>query len=293
MSEEEKKELQRQYRSKRYQANKEKVSAQGKAYRQANKEKVSAQQKAYRQANKEKISACYQANKEKISAQQKAYRQANKEKISACYQANKEKISAQRKAYRQANKEKISAQRKAYRQANKEKVAKQKTISYFKNKEKIKETKKIYVQKNKEKVRLQQRNWKNKNRKKVNEYAVNFYHDKIQNDTQFKIKHNIRALIFGKFKNKSVKSKTTTELLGCSFEQFKLHLESQFESWMNWDNGPKKYDPNGPKVWQIDHIIPVSNFDLIDSEQIKKAFHYTNCRPYDAFVNISEGNRRK
>ena len=97
-----------------YEANKEKIAAQKKAYREANKEKIAAQKKAYREANKERIAAqgkAYrEANKEKIAAQQKAY-----------YEANKEKLAEQQKAYREANKEKLAAQEKAYREANKEK----------------------------------------------------------------------------------------------------------------------------------------------------------------------------
>jgi 5-methylcytosine-specific restriction endonuclease McrA len=58
--------------------------------------------------------------------------------------------------------------------------------------------------------------------------------------------------------------------------------------WGNWG----KHTKDGPRMWQIDHIIPLSKFNLSCFEEAKKAFHWTNCRPYCAKKNISEGNRR-
>ena len=40
---------------------------------------------------------------------------------------------------------------------------------------------------------------------------------------------------------------------------------------MNWDNHGE--------IWEIDHIKPCSLFNLIDIEQQKQCFHYTNTKP--------------
>ena len=48
---------------------------------------------------------------------------------------------------------------------------------------------------------------------------------------------------------------------------------------MNWGN----YGVNG---WQIDHIIPITSFDLTDNEQVKKCFNYKNTQPLWAKENI-------
>lgn len=61
-------------------------------------------------------------------------------------------------------------------------------------------------------------------------------------------------------------------IIGCSPAYLQLHLESQFQPGMTWDN-------HGQFGWHIDHIIPLSSFDLTDEEQLKKACHYTNLQP--------------
>ena len=102
-----------------------------------------------------------------------------------------------------------------------------------------------------------------------------------------------RALVGSAFRRQRYsKGSKTHELLGCDFETFVGWIVSQWEPWMGWHNyGVQK--KNGPRMWHVDHIIPVSLFDLRDEAQARKAFHYKNCRPLCAVQNISEGNRRK
>ena len=51
---------------------------------------------------------------------------------------------------------------------------------------------------------------------------------------------------------------------------------------MTWDNYGK---------WHIDHIVPLSYFDLLKEVQVKTACQYTNLQPLWAQENLSKGSR--
>jgi hypothetical protein len=76
------------------------------------------------------------------------------------------------------------------------------------------------------------------------------------------------------------KSANTFELIGCSAQDFKLHLEKQFQPGMSWDN-------YGTKGWHIDHIIPCYKFDLSNPQEQRKCFHFSNQRPLWSKDNLS------
>jgi len=59
--------------------------------------------------------------------------------------------------------------------------------------------------------------------------------------------------------------------LGCSIEELKKHLESQFKLGVTWNYG--KYG------WHIDHIRPLVTLDLSTEDSLKIACNYTNLRP--------------
>ena len=70
--------------------------------------------------------------------------------------------------------------------------------------------------------------------------------------------------------------------LGCSIDDFKKYLESKFINGMNWEN----YGKDG---WHIDHIKPLTSFDLSDRSQFIEACHYTNLQPLWWYDNLSKG----
>lgn len=72
--------------------------------------------------------------------------------------------------------------------------------------------------------------------------------------------------------------------LGCSIEELKSYLESKFEPGMSWDN-------HGKKGWHIDHIIPLSSFNLGNREELLRACHYTNLQPMWANANIAKRDK--
>lgn len=93
---------------------------------------------------------------------------------------------------------------------------------------------------------------------------------------------NLRSRIYMLVKRNNPKIRHHTyDLLGCTPDFFRTFLEAQFAPEMNWDNYGS--------YWTIDHIIPVSSFDLTDPAEVRKAFHYSNCRPLESELN-SEKN---
>jgi len=175
---------------------------------------------------------------------------------------------------------------KRYREKNKEKQQQYMENYYPKyyneNKNKIKEYHKEYRDNNSEKEKLRHKEYREKNKNRRNE----LHKERMGNDSLYKLKHNIRSLIKQGLKSKKyVKNSKTQEILGCSFEEFKLHIESLWEPWMNWNNcgNPKDgiIEPN--KTWDIDHIVPTSS--AITEEELLKLNHFTNLQPLCSHYN--------
>ena len=99
----------------------------------------------------------------------------------------------------------------------------------------------------------------------------------------FKLRHNISNSIRQSFnRNGFTKQSRTYKILGCSYNDFKLRLESKFEPWMNWGNYGL-YDGTPNYGWDIDHIIPLSS--AMTEEELIKLNHYTNLRPLCSHIN--------
>jgi hypothetical protein len=80
---------------------------------------------------------------------------------------------------------------------------------------------------------------------------------------------------------KSNKSKRSIEYLGCSIDDFKEHIELQFQEGMTWENHGE---------WHIDHIIPLKYENPTLEETIER-LHWKNTQPLWATENIAKGNR--
>jgi len=191
-----------------------------------------------------------------------------KEYIKLYREANKDKIAAKRKLYREANKDKIKIYDKAYKETNKERL-KEYGQTYDKvyketNKERLKEYGKAYRETNKEHLRLLQSN-------------------RRKNNPLYRLSCDIRSMIGEFFRSKGIsKTLRTEQILGCSFDEFKAHLESKFEPWMNWNN-KGLYNSEFDYGWDIDHIKPISKAKTV--EDVIRLNHYNNLQPLCSKIN--------
>jgi len=99
------------------------------------------------------------------------------------------------------------------------------------------------------------------------------------NDINYRLRCNLRTRLWQALRG-NYKSGSAVRDLGCSIEELKYHLESQFQEGMSWDNYGE---------WHIDHIKPLASFDLSDHKQLLGACHYTNLQPLWAEENIKKG----
>lgn len=161
------------------------------------------------------------------------------------------------------------------------KACKSKYLKRYKelNIDKLKALNKKYNKANKNKLKK----YCNENKPKIREAERKYYKKRIVEDNLFKLRKRTRSLIIKSIKNKKFKKENSTEvMLGCSFDEFKLYLESKFESWMDWDNHGK-YNGQANFGWDIDHIIPLILAET--EEEIIKLNHYTNLQPLCSYVN--------
>jgi hypothetical protein len=187
------------------------------------------------------------------------YRLKNLDKSKKYYIKNIENI----KKWRELNSEKLRESKKEYRK---------------KNSELISEQKKKYYENNREKSLLYNKEYRKSNREKFNFYSKK-YREKNINNPIFKLSYNIRRRIRSFIKSNNYNKKDLIfDIVGCSPQFLKEHLEKQFIGGMSWENQGD---------WHIDHIIPLSSAKT--EEEVYKLCHYTNLQPLWAEDNLKKG----
>jgi hypothetical protein len=170
--------------------------------------------------------------------------------------------------------------RKQYREKTKDQRKISRKRYYDKNIEKMREEKNKYTAKSKEKKQAYDLIYRKENKQKISKSKYEWEKKQLIADPTRKILKNLRRRLHHAL-NGNLKTESTLNLLGCTKEELKQHLELQFKDGMTWNN-------YGVKGWHIDHIIPCANFDLSDPEQQRQCFHYTNLRPLWEKDNVSK-----
>ena len=154
------------------------------------------------------------------------------------------------------------------------------------NHESIVERNKIWKNENLVRYKEIQKDSFNRNKEPRLEYRRNYQKERKKNDPVFKLRCYLSRTFSDVLReNKFTKKSKTTDILGCSFEEFKEHIESQWEDWMTWDNYGNPEDgiiePN--KTWDLDHIMPIAS--AVTEKDIIRLNHYTNLQPLCSYIN--------
>ncbi len=162
------------------------------------------------------------------------------------------------------------------------------------NSEKFKERNKIHSKtkylENRQEILERNKKWKSENRNKVNLRQREY----LNENPDAKIASNLRNRLYNLLRQQNAtKTSSALVILGCSVQECRKYLESQFKPEMSWENYGE--------VWEIDHIVPCNSFDLNKIEDQQKCFHYTNLQPLFKTTEIAEsfgykgyiGNRDK
>lgn len=181
------------------------------------------------------------------------------------------------KKYKEKNPDKVRAWAKALNAKRKEDpIFKLKQKEYEKKRYQnleYREKRKEYVKQNKDKIREYRKQYVIENKEKLAQKRK----QRRCRDRHYKLKLTLRSRLANAVR-RNQKFDKTLNLLGCSVDYLKSHLESQFVDGMCWDNWSKT-------GWHIDHIVPFGQFDLSDPIQQIAVCNWRNLRPLWARKN--------
>ena len=106
--------------------------------------------------------------------------------------------------------------------------------------------------------------------------------ERKKNDPIFKMQSVYRSRL-QKALSGWCRSKASMDLLGCSWEDLKEHIQKQFQDGMSWEN-------HGLKGWHVDHIIPLSSAKNL--HELEKLCHFSNLQPLWAEENIKKSDKK-
>jgi hypothetical protein len=137
---------------------------------------------------------------------------------------------------------------------------------------------KKYRDSNPEKVKETLRLSKLKHKARIRTYE----NHRRATDPEFALAYHNRILVNKALKKAATGKKVSTKaLLGGSVKEAVEYIEKQFKPGMTWENHGK---------WHIDHIIPLSLFQLQNSEEQEVAFHHINLQPLWEEENLRKSN---
>ena len=211
--------------------------------------------KEYRLKNKKQSKKWYQDNKERIQKKLKEKAQEEKKSPSSgtklCNYCN---IEQDISCFRINGRRCIECERAAGRKYSRENKAKRKKW-VSENKERMQELQSNHYQKNKVEINTNER-------------------ERYKNDPAFRLKKNERRNLHRILTLREL----GTKYRGVVFSIIKSWFEFCFTDEMCWENYGK--------YWQVDHVIPISRFDLTGEKQVNVCFNWKNIQPLTKAENM-------
>ena len=145
------------------------------------------------------------------------------------------------------------------------------------NADAIRERRRKYRQRNAEKIKLKKQEYAANNREKIAKALA----ERRANNPIARMANSMRRSIRRYLDAGQKGEMSSFEIIGCSKDDLRKHLESKFKHGMTWQNYGKH--------WHIDHIVPLISAKSAD--EVKRLCHWTNLQPLTAFENISKGSK--
>jgi hypothetical protein len=149
------------------------------------------------------------------------------------------------------------------------------------NKQKISDYNKQYKLDHKEDIIVYNKKYNIENRTKIQTRHTKYLRNRRKTNPEYKISLTIRNRT--KRILKGEKTKSTLELLGCSYCFLIKWIESQFENDMTFENHGK--------LWHLDHVIPCKKFNVINKVDQERCFHWTNLQPLYGLDNLKKKDK--
>jgi len=189
--------------------------------------------------------------------------------------SHKKQLQLKDNNYRKTHLKEINEYSKKWSKANPDKVCQYNKNWQDKNRSRHLKNRRKWRAANRDKCSLYWNNWKIKNEQKIKSYFKKW---KKENPLQWRARERIRGAL-KRYGDNPKKQNHTIDLLGCSFVDYKIYIMSLLKGGMTWD-----LLKSG--AIHIDHIRPISSFDLTNELELKAAFHFSNTQPLWARDNL-------
>ena len=118
-------------------------------------------------------------------------------------------------------------------------------------------------------------------KKERNDWSLQYRNKRMIVDDNYALKIRVQSLVNQALRVRFISKKSRTmQIIGCSLDEFKLHIERQFCNGMTWDN---RFE------WHIDHIVPLATAKT--EQDVIALNHFSNLRPLWAKDNLQKSSK--